>query len=186
MDEKKILNKLKSLLALPRFKHSLRVREKVLHLSKHHRIDLKKASIAGLLHDVSRFMGKEQLLKLAKKLKLKMDPISRLEPKLLHAPLSAYIARTSFGIKDKQILKAISNHTLGRPNMSMLEKIVYIADHTEEGRTHAGVRQARHFAKSDINKAIAVIASSMIRYLLSKDLPIHPKTVEVRNYYLLK
>ena len=186
MDEKKIIKKLELLLAPSRFKHSLRVREKVLHLSKHHRIDLKKASIAGLLHDVSRFMEKEQLLKLAIKLRLNMDPISRLEPKLLHAPLSAYIARTRFGIKDKQILQAISSHTLGRPNMSLLEKIVYIADHTEEGRTHAGVRQARHLAKSDVDKAIAAIAGSMIKYLLSKGLPIHPGTVEVRNHYLLK
>jgi predicted HD superfamily hydrolase involved in NAD metabolism len=126
------------------------------------------------------------LLSLAVKLKFKIDPVSRLEPKLLHAPLSAYIARKEFGIRDRSILKAISGHTLGRKNMSTLEKIVYVADHTEESRTHAGVKKARSFAKNNIDKAIVAISSSMIRYLLDKGLPVHQGTYEVRNYYLIK
>ena len=186
MDEKNIIKKLKSLLGPSRFKHSLRVREKVLHLSKFHRIDLKKASIAGLLHDVSRYMDRKGLLRFAEKIKLPIDPISRIEPKLLHAPLSAYIARKIFGIKDRQILKAISSHTLGHKNMSMLEKIIYVSDHIEEGRSHAGVVDARQLAESDIDQAIVAISSSMIKYLLGNKLPVHPTTFEVRNYYLLK
>jgi len=186
MDEKNIIKKLKSLLGPSRFKHSLRVREKVLHLSKFHKINLKKASIAGLLHDVSRFMDRKGLLILAKKIKLPIDPISRIEPKLLHAPLSAYIAREKFGIKDRQILKAISSHTLGRKNMTMLEKIVYVADHVEEGRSHAGAANARRLAEFDIDQAIVAISSSMIKYLSGNKLPVHPMTLEVRNYYLLK
>jgi predicted HD superfamily hydrolase involved in NAD metabolism len=186
MDEKKIIKRLKNLLGLSRFKHSLRVREKVLHLSHFNKVNPKKAGIAGLLHDVSRSMDRSGLLKLAEKIKIKIDPISRFEPKLLHAPLSAYIARTKFGIKDRQILKAISSHTLGRKNMTMLEKIVYVADHVEEGRAHAGIAKARRLAESDINQAVVAISTSMIKYLLGNDLPVHPMTVEVRNYYLLK
>jgi predicted HD superfamily hydrolase involved in NAD metabolism len=186
MDEKIIVKKLKSLLGPSRFKHSLRVREKVLHLSKFHRVNLKKASIAGLLHDVSRYMDRRGLLQLAEKIQMKIDPISRFEPKLLHAPLSAHIARHKFEVRDTQILKAISSHTLGRKNMTMLEKIVYVADHVEEGRSHAGVANARKLAESDIDQAIVAISSSMIKYLLGNDLPVHPTTLEVRNYYLLK
>jgi predicted HD superfamily hydrolase involved in NAD metabolism len=186
MDEKNIAEKLRKLLGPSRFKHSLRVREKVLHLSKFHRIDLKKAAIAGLLHDAARFLDRKGLLKFAEKIKLKIDPISRIEPKLLHAPISARIARKKFGIRDKQILRAIATHTLGRKRMTMLEKIVYVADHTEEGRSHAGVRKARKLAKSDLDKAIVAISSSMIKYLLNNDLPVHPATFEVRNFYLLR
>lgn len=185
MDENNIIKKLKRLLAPSRLKHSLRVRDKVLHLSRFYKVDLKKASIAGLLHDVSRFMESDKLLQLAKKIRLTIDPISRFEPKLLHAPLSAYIARKRFGIKDPQILRAISHHTLGREKMTMLEKIVYIADHIEEGRSHAGVKKARSLAKKDINLAIVAISSSMIRYLMEHGLPVHPGTYKTRNYYIL-
>jgi len=186
MDEKKIIQKLRNLLGPSRFRHSLRVREKVLHLSQFHNVDRKKAGIAGLLHDVSRSMDRKGLLKLAEKIKMKIDPIARIEPKLLHAPLSAYIARKEFGIRDRQILKAISSHTLGRKNMTMLEKIVYVSDHVEEGRSHAGVAYARRLAEIDIDQAVVAISSSMIKYLLGNDLPVHPMTVEVRNYYLIK
>lgn len=186
MDELNIIRTLKRLLGPSRFKHSLRVRDKVLQISKYHKVDPKKASIAALLHDVSRYMDRPGLLKMARRIRMKIDPISRMEPKLLHAPLSAYIARTRFSVKDRQILNAISSHTLGRKNMSTLEKIIYIADHTEEKRTHAGVAEARRLAKKDLNKAIVAISSSMIRYLLDNDLPVHPGTYDVRNYYLLK
>jgi len=186
MDEKNIIKRLKSLLGPDRFKHSMRVREKVLHLSKFHKINLKKARIAGLLHDVSRYMDRKGLLKFAEKIHLPIDPISRNEPKLLHAPISAHIARTEFGIKDRQILKAISSHTLGRKNMTMLEKIIYVADHVEEGRSHADAMRARKLAESDIDQAIVAISNSMIKYLQGRNLPVHPKALEVRDYYLKK
>jgi predicted HD superfamily hydrolase involved in NAD metabolism len=108
------------------------------------------------------------------------------EPKLLHAPISAYIARKEFGIKDPQILKAISSHTLGRKNMSMLEKMIYVADHVEEGRSHADAAKARKLAEADLDQAIVSISDSMIKYLRGKGLPIHPKAMEVRDYYLKK
>jgi predicted HD superfamily hydrolase involved in NAD metabolism len=186
MDEKKIIQKLSSLLGPSRFKHSIRVREKAIRLSQFHGVDQKKAGIAGLLHDVSRYLDRDGLLEFAEKIKMKIDPIARIEPKLLHAPLSAYVARKDFGIKDRQILKAISSHTLGRKNMTMLEKIVYVADHVEEGRSHAGVAHARRLAETDIDQAVVAISSSMIKYLVGNDLPVHPMTVEVRNYYLIK
>jgi predicted HD superfamily hydrolase involved in NAD metabolism len=186
MDEKNIIKKLKGLLGPSRFKHSLRVRVKVLHLTKFHRVDHDKASIASLLHDVSRYMDRKGLLKFAEKIGLPIDPISRKEPKLLHAPISAYLARKEFGIKDPQILKAIRSHTLGRKNMSMLEKMIYVADHVEEGRSHADAMRARKLAEADLDQAIVSISDSMIKYLQGRCLPVHPKALEVRDYYLKK
>ena len=186
MDENNIIKKLKGLLGPSRFKHSLRVREKVLHLSKFHRVDHYKASTASLLHDVSRYMDRKGLLKFAEKINLPIDPISRKEPKLLHAPIAAYIAGKEFGVKDPQILMAIKSHTLGRKNMSLLEKMVYIADHVEEGRSHADAAKARKLAEADLDQAIVSISDSMIKYLRGRCLPVHPKALEVRDYYLKK
>ena len=185
MDEKKIVKELKGLLSPARFKHSLRVREKALQLSNLHGINAKKASVAGLLHDVARYMDRAHLLAFALKNNIKVDAVSRLEPKLLHAPISAYIARKRFKIKDPAVLEAIRCHTLGKKNMSLLDKVIYIADHTEEGRTHAGAKRSRELAKKDLNKAVVEVSSSMINYLLKKGLPVHSRTYEVRNYYLL-
>ena len=185
MDERSIIRKLGSILDPARFKHSLRVRRMVVKLAGIYGVDPSKASIAGLLHDSSRYLGSRGFIRLAKKLRMRTDPISLLEPKLLHAPLSAHVARSIFRVRDKNVLRAISSHTLGRPGMSKLEKIVYIADHIEEGRTHAGARTARRLAMKDLNKAIVAISTTMISYLLSKGLPVHPGTYEVRNYYLL-
>jgi HD superfamily phosphohydrolase YqeK len=83
-------------------------------------------------------------------------------------------------------LRAIRLHTLGSTDMRILDKIVYVADHTEEGRDHHGVKKIRKLAKSNIDLAVSEIASSMIKYLLSKGLPVHPGAYEVRNRYLKK
>jgi predicted HD superfamily hydrolase involved in NAD metabolism len=186
MDEKKLIRELKKLLGPTRFKHSLRVRDSVLRLSKFHKVDLKKARLAGLLHDSARYMDRQGFLKMAKELKMKVGRFEKAEPKLLHAALSAYVARTKFGIHDKQVLKAIKLHTLGSRNMSTLDKLIYVADHTEEARNHKGVKIARKLAKTDLNKAVAYIAGSTLQYLIDSGLPVHPRTREVRNYFLLK
>lgn len=184
MDKVELIKKLSRLLGKERFEHSLRVRDTVIELADIYGIDKKKAELAALLHDVSRYLDRSGMLRTAKKMGIKIDDISRLEPKLLHAEISANIAKTDFGIKDKSILNAIKNHTLGSTKMTLLDKAVYIADHIERGRNHAGVEKARSLAKKDMDKAVVAISSSMIEYLLGSGLPVHPKTVEVRNYYL--
>lgn len=126
------------------------------------------------------------MLKEARRLKLKIDPISRFEPKLLHAGLSARLAKKHFGIRSKEILNAISKHTIGAPGMSKLEKIIYLADHIEEGRNFLEVSKTRRLAFKDLDQAIVETSSQMLSFLLKKGLPIHPGTVETRNYYLLR
>jgi predicted HD superfamily hydrolase involved in NAD metabolism len=184
MDKERLIKKLRALLGKDRFGHSLRVRDTVIELADIYGINKKKAELAALLHDVSRYLDRPGMLRTAKIMHIKTDDISRSEPKLLHAEISAKIAKRDFKIKDKSILNAIKNHTLGSTKMTPLDKAVYIADHTERGRTHAGVELARRLAKKDMDKAIVAISSSMIEYLLGRGLPVHPKTVEVRNYYL--
>ncbi|KPJ66584.1 hypothetical protein AMJ44_08245, partial [candidate division WOR-1 bacterium DG_54_3] len=130
--------------------------------------------------------SRKGLLRQARRFKLEIDPVSKFEPKLLHAELSALLAKRDFGIVSEQVLKAISKHTIGAPKMTKLEKIIYLADHIEEGRNFSGVKKIRRLAAKNLNRAIIESSSNMLNFLLRKWLPIHPGTVRTRNYYLLK
>lgn len=181
-----IIKRLKESLDTERFEHSLRAEKIAVALARKYGVSIKKASQAALLHDYARKFERKELLKQARRFKLKLDPVSVFEPKLFHAELSALLAKRDFGINSKEILGAIKKHTLGAPRMSKLDKIIYLADHIEEGRNFSGVKSIRSLAVRDLDKAIAESTSNKLKYLLKKGLPIHPGTIKTRNYYLKK
>lgn len=182
----KLREKLKNLLEKKRFEHCLSVETTAIKLSKAHKIDTSKSAIAGLLHDCARWMDEKNLIETAKKLKIKIDPFIKTHPKLLHSELSSYFAKEYFGVKDAEILYAIKSHTIGRSNMTKLEKIIYVADHIEPGRGHKHLAEIRKIAYKDLDYAIVKISSGMIQYLLDCELPIYSETILTRNYYLGK
>jgi predicted HD superfamily hydrolase involved in NAD metabolism len=176
--------RLKSKLPPERFEHSQRVVECAEELGQHYKLNLGKVRQAALLHDCSRYLDRPGMLKLAEELGLKIDPIERLEPKLLHARLSAEIARRDFKISDPEVLAAIAQHTIGAENMSLLSQIIYLADHMEEDRDFMGVSRIRELAYSNPDRAIFESTSAMVRHLLDLSLPIFEGTIRTRNYYL--
>lgn len=186
VNRSELIEKLKATLDQERFEHSLRVETIALQLGKKWQVSEKLVRPAALLHDCARRFSRKELLSQAVKIGLKIDPIRKFEPKLFHAEISAYLAQKEFGVKSRAILNAISRHTIGSAGMSQLEKIIYLADHIEEGRDFKGVNKMRDLAFKDLDQAIIVSASNMIGFLLENDLPIHPGTIETRNYYLLK
>ena len=186
MNKSEIINKLREILDRPRFQHSLGVEKTALLLARRYGVSEKQASLAALLHDYARQFDRAGLLRQARKYRLKIDPVSLFEPKLLHAELSARLAQRDFKIKSRQILEAIRKHTIGSPKMTRLEKIIYLADHIEEGRTFGGVNKVRRLAYRDMDQAIVESTSDLLSFLLKKGLPIHPGTISTRNYYLLK
>jgi predicted HD superfamily hydrolase involved in NAD metabolism len=169
-----------------RLKQSLRVEKVALRLGQRWRVDKKKIIVAALLHDCARRFNGQQLLKVARKLGLKIDPVRKYQPKLFHAEISAYLAKKEFGVKSKEVLRAIRFHTTGAPKMTKLEKIIYLADHIEEGRNFPGVKKMRKLAFENLDLAILESTHQMLRYLLRENLPIYPQTIETRNYYLYK
>jgi len=181
-----IKEKLKRLLPPERYKHSLRVEAAALALASRHKVNCKKASIAALLHDCSRFLSRKQMLEKGFAWGLAVGPIEKLEPKLLHAKLSAVIALRDFKIKDKQILSAIKLHTVGAEKMSTLDKIIYLADHIEGERGYKEVKKVRKLAFLDLDSAIVESTSSMIRHLLGENMPISCETINTRNAHLSK
>ena len=145
--------------------------------------DIYKARIAGLLHDCAKNVSDDKQLDLCKKYKL---PISDTEKKLsylLHAKLGAYIAKKEYGVKDKEILSAIEYHTTGKPDMKMLEKIVFVADYIEPGRDKAPrLDEIRVEAFQDIDYAMLMIFDDTISYILSSDGIIDNTTLDAYNY----
>lgn len=181
-----ILARLKRSLDRERYQHSLRVEKTALALGKKFGVSASLVSPAALLHDCSRRYDRPGLLRWARKIGLKIDPIRRFEPKLFHAEISAWLARHEFGIRSAKVLRAIRLHTVGAAGMTGLEKIVYLADHIEEGRRFSGVNKIRRLAFRDLDRAIAAATSNMLAYLLKNNLPIYPATVATRNYFVLK
>jgi len=177
-------DRLKVSLPAERFEHSLRVSRLSRELAQKWGVDPVKAETAGLLHDCSRYLDGPGLLELARELNYKIDPIERYQPKLLHARLAADLARRDFKIADPEILKAIAEHTVGSEDMSALSKVIYLADHMEEGRDFKGVEKIRELAQKDLDLAMAESTGQMIRYLLDSEQPIFEGTIRTRNHFL--
>ena len=177
-----INRKLHSALTPKRFKHTQGVAEEAAKLARHYGADEKKAYIAGLLHDCAKCIPNEDKLDLCRKYNIPLDPILIMLPDLTHSFLGAKIAETDYGVKDEDILNAIAYHTTGRTNMSLLEKIVYIADYIEPSRKQFdGLKEARDIAYKDIDKTMVLILKNTIKY--NKDKAIHPLSKEALNYY---
>lgn len=182
----RIIKKLQTTLDRARLRHSLRVEKIALKLGRRWGADCHKLSLAALLHDCARKDDPPGLLKAAVKAGIRLNQLSRFEPKLLHAELSARQARSEFGLSDQAILSAIRHHTVGRPRMSKLDKIIYLADHIEVGRRFFGINRIRQLAFLDLDRAVLESTSLMLQYLLDHKLPIFEGTIKTRNYYWLK
>ncbi|MFH1617281.1 MAG: bis(5'-nucleosyl)-tetraphosphatase (symmetrical) YqeK [Candidatus Margulisiibacteriota bacterium] len=178
--------KLRSRLSPERFAHSERVAEEAVSLAEHYGLDTKKAELAGLLHDCSRFLDRKGMLARARELGFDISALEEFEPKLLHAKLSAFFCREEYGVSVPEILSAVSKHTLGSVDMSGLDKVVYLADHIESERDYSGVHRIRELAYKDMDEAIICSCASMISSLLEKGLPVSEEGVRTRNEFLIR
>jgi len=185
MDINAIKKKLKESLSEARYIHSINVMEEAVKLAVHYNADAEKARIAGILHDCAKNMGKEEEEKLLKKYGIVTDDIQKRSHALIHSMLGMYIARDEYGIDDEEILNAIYWHTTGRAGMSLLEKIIFIADYIEPGRDFDAAEKIRKHAYEDLDKCVLMCADSTIMYLIERGKLIHPYTLETRNDAIL-
>ncbi|MBQ9662492.1 MAG: bis(5'-nucleosyl)-tetraphosphatase (symmetrical) YqeK [Oscillospiraceae bacterium] len=115
--------------------------------------DPETAAEAGILHDITKRLSHEEQLKLCEKYGIMCDNAERHTPKLLHAKTGAAAARERFGIPDA-VYEAIRWHTTGKPDMTLLEKIIYLADYIEPSRDFPGVEELRELAYEDLDRAL--------------------------------
>ena len=185
MDElHKIKKQLSKILDEKRYEHTLGVAYTAASLAMRYNADIKKAETAGLLHDCAKCMENDKKLNICEKHKIEISEAEMKNPFLLHAKVGAYVARKKYDIKDEDILNAIRYHTTGRPAMSLLEKIVYIADYIEPGRNHASnLDEVRTLAFQDLDSALIVILNDILIHLNKSEKEIDPMTQECYNYY---
>lgn len=177
----KMRENLKLTLSRERFRHSEEVMNEALRLAEFYKVNIEKARIAGLLHDCARDAGKDEIYKVFEKYNVVLDDIQKKTPVLLHSILGSFYAREYYEVEDKEILDAIYWHTTGRAGMTMLEKIIFVADYIESGRNFEGVEEARKQAYKDIERCIVICCDLTIRYILQKGKLLHPYIIETRN-----
>jgi predicted HD superfamily hydrolase involved in NAD metabolism len=180
-----VLNWLSERVPAARITHILGVEESAGNLARIYGLDEAKARSAGLLHDLAKYFKPQVLLQMAKAEGLELDSVLTAHPHLLHADASAIVARDEFGVVDREILEAIANHTLGRPNMSPLSCMVFIADTIEPSRGNTPELKAlREASVQNLYAAVWKISDYSLKYLLETRCYIHPRTVLTRNWAL--
>lgn len=184
-DMEKAKKKIEKDLDARRFEHTLGVAYTAAALAMRHQEDITKAQTAGLLHDCAKCMSNEKKLEICRKYHIEVTEIEKQNPFLLHAKVGSFLARKRFHVEDEDILNAVSSHTTGRPGMSKLEKIIYIADYIEPGRKHApNLPVVRELAFRDLDAALLRILEDTLAYLQSIESPIDPQTQKTYDYYV--
>ena len=181
----KISKKLMKELDEDRYRHTQGVMYTSAALAMRYGADLKKALLAGLLHDCAKCIPGHTKIKMCEKYNLEISEIERKNPSLLHAKLGAYLAKDKYDIEDEEILMAIRSHTTGRPGMSLLEKIVYIADYIEPMRYKASrLPEIRKLAFEDLDECMYEILKDTLEYLEEDSADdIEPTSKEAYIYY---
>lgn len=170
-----------------RINHILRVEQTAVELAKHYNVDIEQAAQAGLMHDLAKYFKPQKLLEMAQAEGMDIDPVSEATPHLLHAEVSAIVAKDTFGVKDEEVLQAIANHTLGRPGMSLLSCIVFLADSLEPGRGNTPELEAlRKISYQNLFQAVWLTCDYSLKFLLDSHCLIHPRTIATRNWCLQK
>ncbi len=167
-----------------RYAHTLGVQYTSICLAMKYGEDLKKAELAGLLHDCAKQLPENTMIEICKKHQESISDIEYLQPFLLHGKAGACIAHDKFNICDPDILNAIRFHTTGRPDMTLLEKIVFVADYIEPYRTKAAhLDELRRSAFENIDLTVLMILNQTLEYLTTTDSVIDQQTVLTRDYY---
>ena len=180
-----VLTWLASNVPASRVRHILGVEDMAIQLARHYQVDEIKAGMAGLMHDLAKYFQPAQLLEMAKAEGFTIDPICQANPHLLHADVSAIVAREEFAVQDEEILTAIRNHTLGNPQMSILSCIIFVADALEPNRGHTSeLKNMRQTSRENLYESVRQTSDYSLQHLLKRRCPIHPRTVLTRNWAL--
>lgn len=180
----RIRNDLKQKLDPHRYEHTLGVSFTSAALAMAHGGDILQAQMAGLLHDCAKRFPETVLIEKCKKHGVPLSAEELAAPAVIHAKYGRYLAQHKYGITDEDVLNAIAYHTTGRPGMSRLEKIVFIADYIEPLRDKAhDLPKMRALAFQDLDACMRAILSDTVTYLKQKGASIDPATLSALDYF---
>jgi predicted HD superfamily hydrolase involved in NAD metabolism len=177
------------ILSPERFEHSVNTAEMCRTLALRHGCDPDKAYLIGILHDISKEAGEEESKQFAfssvlGKMNMALDHVEAEVFKLWHGPAGAVYITEKLGLTDVEIFRAVRFHTVGRANMSNLEKIIYLGDLVEKDRDYQDVEKYRYYALEDLNTGMYEALRWAINEGLKKKKQISRYTQEAYNYYL--
>lgn len=161
------------------------VAQKAAELAKRFGVEEERAYTAGILHDIMKDIPKPEQLKIIEKSGILLSNIEQQEPKLLHAIAGAAYLQDCLQLTDMEIIRAVRYHTTARAGMSLLEKVLYIADFISEDRTFAGVEALREEAEAGLDEAMLACTRFTILELAEADCAIHLDSVAAYNECIL-
>ena len=171
-----IRDKLAQSLEPGRVRHSLLTVREAIRLAEKHGVDTQKARLCALVHDCAK-VRKDLLAEYFGKYGFVPTAEETENPYMIHARLGAVVAKAEYGIDDEEILRAIELHTLGSPDMTALDKIIFLADKLEPSRNYRKIASIRKLAFTDLDAAVAAVIRNNIAYTRSCGKPIHPSTI---------
>lgn len=178
-----IKNDLEKMLSEYRYLHSLRVADVARSLACIYSYDMNKAYVAGLVHDIAKEFTLEENREAVKKYSLSNDLLDKEYAKMLHADIGACIARDKYSLDD-DICHAIKSHTIGDIPMSLLDKIIFVADKIEPMKSYDGIYEERKMASLDIHQATIMCILNNHKKLTRQRKKIYPKSLEVLEYLM--
>lgn len=178
----KLYEDVKEVLSEERFNHSERVVKRAIEYAKIYNVDIEMVKLVAISHDIAKELSEEENQKYISKYNIKLDDIEKVNKSLLHAKIGAYICKEKYGFTDDMV-NSVRYHTTGRENMSVLEKIVYLADATEEGRKEYIVSEYVDIINKDIDKGMVEISKWVMNKLLKNNKVIHLDTINCYNFY---
>ncbi|MBF8807779.1 MAG: bis(5'-nucleosyl)-tetraphosphatase (symmetrical) YqeK [Enterococcus lacertideformus] len=181
----RLMQKVQMRMSEHRFKHVLGVEETAIALAAKYGCSTEKASIAALTHDYAKERPDDEFIFVIQR--EGYDPeLLRYGNAIWHGLVGATFVERELGITNEEILQAIRVHTTGAAQMSLLDKIIYVADYIESGRSFPGVQDAREIALLDLDEAVAFETKHTLAHLIEQEQQIYPKTIETYNYWVAK
>ncbi len=170
-----------------RYRHTLGVAMTAANMAVIHGVDSEQAYLAGLLHDCAKYLKGTEMITLCNQHQIPLSDIERENTALIHGKLGAYFARTKYMVEDEDVLNAISFHTTGRPQMSPLEKIIYLADYMEPHRDMKckphSLTKVRKMCFNDLDRALCMVLENTVSYLDKSGKPVDEMTRKTYEYY---
>lgn len=184
IDITKIRKAMEKSLDSKRFEHTLGVAYTAAALAMCNDVDTEAAIVAGMLHDCAKCLSNDKKISMCEKRNIKISEVERRNPSLLHAKLGSFIAMEEYHVEDIDVINAIMNHTTGRPDMSVLEKIIFVSDYIEPGRNKAkNLDSIRKLAFHDLDQALLKILQDTLEYLTDSEDEIDDMTQKTYDFY---
>ena len=176
-----LYKEVKENLSEKRFKHSEGVVKRAIEYAKVYNVDIETVKLVAISHDIAKELSEEEIEKYIKEYSIEIDEVEKRNNNLLHAKIGSYICKNKFGFT-QDMANAVKFHTTGRENMTILEKVIYLADATEENRKYCSSVYV-DLIKKDINDGMFEVAKWVINSLLERNMVIHLDTIKCYNFY---